>query len=274
MDITLLLQATILGLVEGLTEFLPVSSTAHLLLVGDLLGFNDGPGKVFEVVIQLGAILAVCWVYRVRFYDTAIHLRDSSRSRHFVRNIALAFLPSVVVGFFLHGFIKDHLFNPQVIALALVVGAMVILWVESKSHNIFYHEVEDFPWRLALLIGIFQSFAVIPGVSRSGATIMGALVLGADRKAATEFSFFLAIPTMLAASIYDIYKNWDLLTMENFELIAVGFVAAFCSAIFVVKELIHFVSRHGFVGFAWYRIALGLVVIGMLYWDTLSALWA
>lgn len=265
MDSIHILHALILGIVEGLTEFLPVSSTAHLLLAGQLLGFEQMPGKVFEVVIQLGAILAVCFVYRSRFFDTAIHLHDSERAHHFVRNILLAFLPTVVAGFLLHGFIKQYLFQPEIIALALAAGASVIFMVEKRIHRNRYTEVENFPWKLAFLIGCCQAIAIIPGISRSGATIMAALILGADRKSATEFSFFLAIPTMLAASGYDLYKNWNALSLDNIGLITVGFVAAFFSALLVVRTLIDFVSRHGFAPFAWYRIALGLVIVAVLY---------
>jgi undecaprenyl-diphosphatase len=264
MDVATLLGAIFLGVVEGLTEFIPVSSTGHLILLVDLIGFQGPPGKVFEIVIQLGAILAVCWAYRAKLIGVAAGMFSDPDDFRFVRNLLLAFIPAMVLGALLHGFIKSVLFSPWVVVVALIVGGIIILVIERNLPLARHHAPEKFPPWLSIVIGFCQALAMIPGVSRSGATIMGALLLKVDRKTATEFSFFLAIPTMLAATVYDIYKNRGALTVDSVEVIAVGFISAFICALIVVKGVIAFISRHGFVPFAWYRIALGLVMLLLL----------
>lgn len=255
----LLWQALLLGVVEGLTEFLPVSSTGHLILLVDLLGFAGPPGKVFEITIQFGAILAVCWLYRRRLWEMA-----RRPAQPFTLHLLLAFLPAMVIGFFAHGFIKEHLFSPLVVSVMLVLGGIVILLIEKMRPVPKVMSVEKMDWKLALKIGFFQCLAMIPGTSRSGATIMGALWLGLERKAAAEFSFFLAIPTMFAATAYDLYRNWNLLAVDNAVVIGLGFFAAFVTALVVVKTVIAFISRHGFAPFAYYRILLGLGMLAFL----------
>lgn len=258
------LQALLLGLVEGLTEFLPVSSTGHLILLGDLLGFQGPPGKTFEIVIQLGAILAVCVVYWRRLGKAALGVVSDPQSRAFVRNILIGFLPAMVIGAVAYKAIRALLDSPMVVAVALVVGGFAILAIERvvKKPRVFSVEAMTVP--TALKIGLFQCVAMIPGVSRSGATIMGSLLLGVERKAAAEFSFFLAIPTMIAATAFKMYKDWALLSFDNLALIAAGFAAAFLAALLVVRAAIAFISRHGFAPFAWYRIVIGAVMIGVL----------
>lgn len=258
-------NAALLGLVEGLTEFLPVSSTGHLILLVDLIGFQGPPGRVFEVAIQLGAILAICVVYFRRLWDVATNLGRDPRAMRFVVAILLAFLPAAVIGVFAHKFIKEALFNPTVVSVALVVGGVAILVIERFLPTPRYHEVERFPATLALKIGFFQCIAMIPGVSRSGATILGALLLRVDRRTAAEFSFFLAIPTMVGATVYDLYKNWSSMTVDDGALIAVGFVVAFIAAALVVRTLVDFVGRYGFSPFGWYRIALGSAMLVWLH---------
>ncbi|MBM3556153.1 MAG: undecaprenyl-diphosphate phosphatase [Alphaproteobacteria bacterium] len=270
MDTTVLWQASLLGLIEGLTEFIPVSSTGHLLLMGELIGFEGPPGKVFEIVIQLGAILGVCAAYWRRFYDAAIGLFGDKRERRFVRNVLLAFLPAMVLGATLHGFIKGVLFNPWVVAVALVIGGVAIILIERLKPEPVHEEIERFSPKLAFSIGLCQAVAMIPGVSRSGATIMGALLLKVDRKAATEFSFFLAVPTMLAATTYDAWKNRAALSDGDVMIIAIGFAVALVCGLAVVKGLIAWVSRHGFVPFAIYRIVIGSIALAALTWRALS----
>ena len=265
MDIILLLKALVLGIVEGVTEFLPISSTGHLIVVGDLLNYNDEQSKVFKIVIQLGAILAVCWDFRKRIGTVIGGLRTDPVQQHFAMLIFVGFLPAMLLGFSLYSLIKLYLFNPITVAGALIVGGLVILYIEKRAYQPRYEKVEDMSSREALLIGFAQSIAMFPGVSRAGATIMGGLVFGLSRKAATEFSFFLAIPTMLAATVYDVYKNWELLRMEDLPVFAVGFVAAFIAAMLTVKGLLKFVSNHTFVLFAWYRIVFGGVVLLTYY---------
>jgi undecaprenyl-diphosphatase len=258
MDLELLLGALLLGIVEGLTEFLPVSSTGHLILVVDLIGFRGPPGQVFEVVIQLGAIGAVCWEYFGRFARAASGALSDPEQFRFLRNILLAFLPSVVVGAF------AYLFDPWVVVISLILGGFAILLIERHLPAPRDHSVEQMPARIAFYIGLCQVLSMIPGVSRAGATIMGGLLLGVDRRTATEFSFFLAVPTMLAASSYDLYKNWAIMNADSLGVIAIGFVAAFLCALVVVRGLIAFVSRHGFGPFAWYRMVIGVVMAGFL----------
>jgi undecaprenyl-diphosphatase len=273
-DLTLLLKALILGVVEGLTEFLPISSTGHLILVGDLLDFNDDKGKLFEIVIQSGAILAVCWEYRARLWGVAQGLGNNEpAARRFVSNLLVAFLPAAVLGLLFAKSIKAHLFHPVPVALAFIVGGVLILWAERRQHTIRIQEVDEMDWRDALKIGLAQALALIPGTSRSGATIIGGLFFGLSRRAATEFSFFLAIPTLMAATLYDLYKHRDLLQADDLGMFAVGFVASFVSAFVAVKGLLRFISHHDFTIFAWYRIVFGVVVLvtaytGMVNWTS------
>lgn len=258
-------QALLLGVVEGLTEFLPVSSTGHLILLIDILNFSGPPGKVFEIVIQLGAILAVCWLYRAKLLETALHLHDRAEARHFALILILGFLPAAVLGVLFHGFIKQVLFSPQVVSVMLVLGGIIILLVERYKPAARFQNVDSITWDLALKIGCCQALAMIPGTSRAGATIMGGMLLGLDRKSATEYSFFLAIPTMFGATVYDLYKNWHSLSLhDGWELIGLGFAAAFVTALLIVRWVIRFVGRHGYVPFAWYRIALGSLMLALL----------
>lgn len=271
MDWIVLLKAVWMGIVEGLTEFLPVSSTGHLIITGEWIGFLDHDRRaVFEIIIQLGAILAVCWIYRLRLWQvvTSLHAPPSQR---FVGNLLLAFLPAAVLGFFLIGIIKDYLFNPPAVACALVVGGVVMLWAERRQHQVTVVTVEDMQWRDALKIGMAQALALIPGTSRSGATIIGGLLFGFSRQAATEFSFFLAIPTMFAATCYELYKHHTLFSVDDANILAAGFITAFISAMLAVKGLLHYVQRHDFALFAWYRIVFGAFILlatqlGWIHW--------
>lgn len=264
MDSATLLQAAFLGLVEGLTEFIPVSSTGHLILLVDLLGFRGPPGRVFEIVIQLGAILAILVVYTPTLLGIARRVPTDPGARRFVLAVLLAFLPAALVGAIAHDLIKGVLFSPWVVSIALILGGVAILLIERFRPPPMHHAIDAFSPGLSLGIGLCQVLAMIPGVSRSGATIMGALLLGVDRKTATLFSFFLAIPTMVGATVYDLFKNRHTLDSTGGEIIAVGFVVAFLSALLVVRWLVGFVGRHGFGPFAWYRIALGTGMLGLL----------
>ena len=266
MDLMHLIKAFVLGIVEGLTEFLPVSSTGHLILFGDWLSFDSGRGKVFEVVIQLGAILAVCWLYRHKIIEVLKGmLRRDPASLRFAGVVLVAFVPSVIFGIIFLKTIKEVLFNPTVVAISLVLGGLIILWVERRERPVMAPTVDDIGWLQALGIGLAQIVSMIPGVSRSGATIIGGMVFGVSRTAATEFSFFLAIPTMIGASVLDLAKNGAALSFGDLVTIAVGFVTAFVSAVVVVKFLIRYVAHHTLSVFAWYRIALGLVLL-VLFW--------
>jgi undecaprenyl-diphosphatase len=264
METMLWLQVLLLGVLEGLTEFIPVSSTGHLILMQAVLGFEGPPGRVFEIAIQLGAILAVVLLYFGRLWGVLLGLPRDPAARHFAIAILLAFLPAAMVGALAHGFIKSVLFSPWVVATSLVLGGIAILLIERARPNPTIHGMEQLPLSRALAIGALQCLAMIPGVSRSGATIMGALLLGVDRRTAAEFSFFLAIPTMFGAVVYDLYKNRASLTLDGGIVIAVGFVAAFLTALLVVRAVIGFVARHGFAPFAWYRIALGTLALVLL----------
>ncbi len=261
MDPILLIKALVLGVVEGLTEFLPVSSTGHLILVGDLLDFNDDRGKLFEIVIQCGAILAVCWEYRAKILAVLGALGSDREAQRLVANLAIAFVPLAVLGLAFGKAIKAQLFQPVPVAMAFIVGGVVILWAERRVHKVRVVEVEQLRWQDALLLGIAQAFALIPGTSRSGATIIGGLLFGLSRKAATEFSFFLAIPTLFAASAYELYKERALLAAGELGLISVGFAAAFVSAFLCVRWLLRYISSHDFTAFAYYRILFGGVVL-------------
>lgn len=261
MDPILLFKALILGIVEGLTEFLPISSTGHLILAGDLLDFNDERGKLFEIVIQSGAILAVVWEYRARLGRVAGGLlRGEVAAQRFILNLFIAFLPLATLGLLFGKAIKAHLFNPMAVATTFILGALVILWAEKRQHRIRVDSVEEMRPGDALKLGIAQAFALIPGTSRSGATIIGGLLFGLSRQAATEFSFFLAIPTLGVATVYQLYKERALLSADDLGMWAVGFVSAFISAFLCVRWLLRYISSHDFTIFAWYRIVFGVVV--------------
>lgn len=261
----LLVKAVILGIVEGLTEFLPISSTGHLILASSLLGFAGEKEKMFNVVIQTGAMFAVIWYYRQRIADTITGLFSDDRAQRFALNVLIAFLPAAVLGLTFGGWIKDRLFHPVPVAIALIVGGFIILWVESRQRRGLaaarVHDVDSMTAGDALRLGIAQSFALIPGTSRSGATIIGGMMFGLSRRAATEFSFFLAIPTLVGAGIYDAWKYRDLLSTQDIPLFAVGTVFAFFSALACVHWLIRWVASHDFRVFAWYRIVFGLIVL-------------
>ena len=261
----LLVKAVILGIVEGLTEFLPISSTGHLILASSLLGFAGEKEKMFNVVIQTGAMFAVIWYYRQRIADTITGLFSDVRAQRFAMNVLIAFLPAAVLGLTFGGWIKDRLFHPVPVAIALIVGGFIILWVESRQRRGLaaarVHDVDSMTAGDALRLGIAQSFALIPGTSRSGATIIGGMMFGLSRRAATEFSFFLAIPTLVGAGIYDAWKYRDLLSTQDIPLFAVGTVFAFFSALACVHWLIRWVASHDFRVFAWYRIVFGLIVL-------------
>ncbi|MBF9233762.1 undecaprenyl-diphosphate phosphatase [Microvirga sp. BT350] len=251
-----IIEALFLGLIEGLTEFLPVSSTGHLLLVGHFLGF-ESTGKTFEVLIQLGAILAILSVYFHRLLDIAKALPYDPGARRFVIGVLLAFLPAAIIGAALHGFIKDVLFNPWIVCMTLIAGGFVLLLIDALPLQPTKHDATRFPLPMYLKIGFMQCLAMVPGVSRSGATIVGAMLLGADKRAAAEFSFFLAMPTMTGAFAYDLLKNYKNLSANDGLLIVIGFIAAFVSALLVVKTFLDYISRHGFALFAWWRIIVG-----------------
>ncbi len=259
-----IVQALMLGVLEGLTEFIPVSSTGHILLAGHFLGFKS-TGKTFEVLIQLGAILAILSVYAAKLWQIATRLPADQESRRFVFGILLAFLPAAVIGALAYDFIKTILFeSPLTICTALIVGGFLLLWIERLPLKQKYDDVMDFPLGLCLKIGFFQCLAMIPGTSRSGATIAGALLMGTSKRAAAEFSFFLAMPTMLGAFVLDLSQNYDQLSADDVTVIVAGFIAAFVAAVFVVRWLLDYVSRHGFSVFAWWRIAVGtLGLVGL-----------
>jgi len=260
-DVVLVLQAIIMGIVEGVTEFLPISSTGHLIITGQILGFLDHEKRdLFSIVIQLGAILAVCWVYRQKLWAVASTLHTVPAQR-FVINLLVAFMPAALIGVSAIGNIKHYLFHPVPVAIALIVGGIAILWAERRQHTVRIQEVDEMTWKEALKIGFAQSLALFPGVSRSGATIIGGLFFGLSRKAATEFSFFLAIPTMFAATIYDVYKHRDQLSTDDIGIFLWGFAAAFFAGLAAVRVLIKFVQSHDFSVFAYYRIGFGVLVL-------------
>jgi undecaprenyl-diphosphatase len=261
--VTVLVPA-LLGILQGLTEFLPVSSTAHLLIAGDLLRFDD-PGEAFTVMIQLGAILAVIWLYRAKILSVITGLPSSPAARRFALMVLIAFAPALVAGALLNDLVANVLAeSPAVIAVAFIVGGIIMLAVESAKPDVLVREADQTPLSRALGIGLCQMVALVPGVSRSGATIVGARLLGLDRAAAAEFSFFLAIPTMIAAFVYKMYDTWPFLTPERMGSIAIGFVMAFVAALIVVKPFLAFVARSGFVPFAWYRIVAGVVLLAAI----------
>lgn len=265
MDTLLLLKAAILGVVEGLTEFLPISSTGHLILAGDLLNFNDEKGKVFEIVIQFAAILAVCWEFRAKIMSVVGGLSTEKSAQRFTVNVIVAFMPAAVLGVLFASKIKEYLFAPVPVALAFIIGGLFILWAEKRDHKITVESVDDMSWKDALKVGCAQTLALIPGTSRSGSTIIGGLFFGLSRMAATEFSFFLAIPTLFGATVYEVVKYRHLFHSEDLSLFAVGSIFSFISAFFCVRWLLRYISRHDFTAFAWYRIAFGLVVLGTDY---------
>ena len=280
-DTLFMLKAFVLGLIEGFTEFIPVSSTAHLLLLGEWLNFSSSSGKVFEVVIQFGSILAVMWIFRARLWRLIHGTLTGVRSElMFTRNLLIAFLPAAVIGAIMINYIKALFHNPAVFVVTLILGGLIMLWVERKPHyakeapvdaddtmasrHVTARTLEEISWKQALVVGFAQCLAMVPGTSRSGATIISGMIAGIQRKTATEFSFFLAMPTMLAATVYDLYRNAGILSTVEFQAIAVGFVAAFISAFLVVRAVLNFVSKRTYRPFAWYRIALGIVVMSWL----------
>lgn len=275
MDIALLIKAAIMGIVEGLTEFLPISSTGHLILAGSLLGLHDDKAKVFDIAIQTGAIFAVILVYWQKIRDTLVALPASRQAQQFALNVLVAFLPAVVLGLLFGKQIKAYLFTPEVVASTFIIGGFIILWAEKRQernpdaariHNVDVMTVMD-----ALKVGLVQCFAMIPGTSRSGATIIGGMFLGLSRKAATDFSFFLAIPTLIGAGAYSLYKERALLSMADLPMFGVGLVFSFISAWLCIRWLLRYIATHSFVVFAWYRIAFGIVVLatawsGLVVW--------
>ena len=273
MDLTLWLKAAIMGVVEGLTEFLPISSTGHLILTASLLDMTGETAKVFEIAIQTGAMFAVVWEYRTRLGAVVAGLGDQAPAQRFVRNLLIAFVPAVVLGLAFGSAVKAHLFHPVPVALAFIVGGLIILWVERRHHAAFgerdlegrrlarVETVDDMSALDALKVGLVQCAALIPGTSRSGATIIGSMLFGFSRKAATEFSFFLGIPTLMGAGAYSLYKQRHALSLADLPMFAVGLAFAFLSALLCIRWLIRYVSSHDFRVFAWYRIAFGALVL-------------
>ena len=267
MDIVLLDKAAIMGIGEGLTEFLPISSTGHLILAGALLGFDDAKAKVFDIAIQTGAIFAVILVYWQRIRDTVVALPTERQAQKFALNVLIGFLPAVVLGLVFGKMIKEHLFTPAVVASTFIIGGFIILWAEKRPPgSVRVENVDDMtPWD-ALKVGLVQCFAMVPGTSRSGSTIIGGMLLGLSRQAATDFSFFLAIPTLIGAGVYSLYKVRSLLSVADIPLFAVGLLFSFLSAWLCVRWLLRFISTHSFTGFAYYRIVFGLVVLATDWW--------
>jgi len=266
LDFALFLKALVLGVVEGLTEFLPISSTGHLILAGDLLDFNGEKAKVFEIVIQTGAMLAIVWEYRERFWRVAVGLVRDTAAQRFAVNLIVAFIPAAILGLAFGRLIKTYLFHAVPVALAFILGGLVILWVErSLRPHVRVESTDDMTWRDALKVGIAQAFALIPGTSRSGATIIGGMLFGLSRRAATEFSFFLAVPTLVAAGAYDFWKNRALFDADDVGLFAAGSITAAISAFLCVRWLVRYIATHDFTLFAWYRIAFGMAVLATSY---------
>lgn len=267
MDLLLLFKAFLLGIVEGATEFLPVSSTGHLIITGDLLHFLTKERRdVFEIVIQLGAILAVCWEYRVKIGHVLASMMTETASQRFALNLLIAFMPAAVLGLAFHNAIKQYLFSPITVAIALIIGGFAILVIEKYAPEPDTHALDDMDWKHAFKVGFAQAAALIPGVSRAGATILGGVIFRLDRKVATEFSFFLAIPIMCAATTLDVYKSYGDLHIADLPIFAAGFVTAFFSALLVVRGLLRYVSHHDFRVFAWYRIVFGAIVLAY-FWN-------
>ncbi len=273
MDIWIAFQALVLGIVEGLTEFLPVSSTGHQIIVADLIDFRGERAIAFNIIIQLAAILAVMWEYRRKILDVLRGLPTQRSAQRFTVNLLIAFLPAALVGLLLSDAIHDYLFNPVTVAMALVVGGLVMLWAERRQHVVSAEEVDDMGWQNALKVGCAQCLALIPGTSRSASTIIGGLLFGLSRKAATEFSFFLAMPTMVAASLYSAWKYKELFQPADLPVFAIGFVTSFIFAMLAVRALLKFISHHSYAVFAWYRIGFGLLILatwqsGLIDWAT------
>jgi undecaprenyl-diphosphatase len=271
-DIVLLVKAAIMGVVEGLTEFLPISSTGHLILAGALLGLDDAKGKVFDIAIQTGAILAVIIVYWQKIRDTLVALPTQKQAQRFALNVLIAFFPAVVLGLLFGKAIQAHLFTPAVVASTFILGGFIILWAEKRTQSVVrIHEVDEMTPLDAIKVGLVQCLAMIPGTSRSGATIIGGMLLGLSRKAATDFSFYLAIPTLIGAGAYSLFKERALLSVADLPTFAVGLVFSFLSAWLCVRWLLRYISTHSFTPFAWYRIAFGIVVLatawsGAVHW--------
>jgi len=265
MDVTLLIKAALMGVVEGLTEFLPISSTGHLILAGALLGFNDDKAKVFDIAIQTGAIGAVILVYWQKIRTTLVALPTDAQARQFAVNVLIAFVPAVLLGLLFGKAIKAHLFTPMVVASTFILGGLVILWAERRQAQlpgaVRIQEVDDMSWKDALKVGLVQCLAMVPGTSRSGATIIGGMLMGLSRKAATDFSFYLAIPTLMGAGAYSLFKERALLSWADVPMFGVGLLASFVSAWLCVRWLLRFIATHSFTGFAWYRIVFGVVVL-------------
>ena len=272
LDIALWVKAAIMGIVEGLTEFLPISSTGHLILTGSLLGFHDDKSKVFDIAIQTGAIFAVMIVYWQRLRETMLGLGNDAKAQRFAINVAIAFVPAVVLGLLFGKAIKAHLFTPVVVASTFIIGGFIILWAERRTTTARVHSVDEMTRMDALKVGLVQCLAMIPGTSRSGATIIGGMLMGMSRKAATDFSFFLAIPTLIGAGAYSLFKERALLTAADIPLFAVGLVFSFLSAWLCVRWLLRYITTHNFVPFAWYRIAFGIVVLATSYFGLVT--WA
>ena len=276
MDIALLIKAAIMGVVEGLTEFLPISSTGHLILAGALLGFDDDKAKVFDIAIQTGAIFAVILVYWQKIRDTILALPSDKQAQRFALNVLIAFLPAVILGLLFGKAIKAHLFTPVVVASTFIIGGFIILWAERRQQRnptlARIHEVEQMTPLDALKVGLAQCLAMVPGTSRSGATIIGGMLFGLSRKAATDFSFYLAIPTLMGAGAYSLYKERALLSLADVPLFAVGLVVSFLSAWLCIRWLLRYIATHSFAGFAYYRIVFGVVVLATTW--TGSVTWA
>ncbi|WP_165681001.1 undecaprenyl-diphosphate phosphatase [Metapseudomonas otitidis] len=276
MDLWTAFQTLLLGIVEGLTEFLPISSTGHQIIVADLIGFGGERFKAFNIIIQLGAILAVVWEYRRKIFDIVIGLPRQSSAQRFTLNLMVAFFPAVVLGVAFADVIHHHLFNPITVATALVIGGVVMLWAERRQHSIEVDTADEMTWKHALKVGCAQCLALVPGTSRSGATIIGGLVFGLSRKAATEFSFFLAMPTMVGAAVYSGYKYRALFQLADLPVFALGFVVSFIFAMLAVRALLKFIASHSYAVFAWYRIGFGLLILatwvfGVVDWSTAQA---
>ncbi|MCO7519290.1 MULTISPECIES: undecaprenyl-diphosphate phosphatase [unclassified Pseudomonas] len=273
MDFWSALQAIILGVVEGLTEFLPISSTGHQIIVADLIGFGGERAMAFNIIIQLGAILAVVWEFRRKILDVVLGLPTQAPARRFTANLLIAFLPAVVLGVLFADLIHEYLFNPVTVAAALVSGGVIMLWAERREHRVEVDHVDGMRWSHALKIGVIQCVAMIPGTSRSGSTIIGGLLFGLSRKAATEFSFFLAMPTMVGAAVYSGYKYRELFQPGDLPVFVLGFVVSFIFAMIAVRGLLKFIANHSYAVFAWYRIAFGLLILatwefGWVDWAT------
>jgi undecaprenyl-diphosphatase len=272
MDVALYLKAAVLGVVEGLTEFLPISSTGHLIIAGQLIGYTGEKAKVFELVIQSGAMLAVIWEFRSRFARVLGGLHHDPAAQRFAVNLIVAFIPAALLGLAFGGPIKQHLFHAVPVAAAFILGGLIILWVERSPRRTTVEHVDDMTWQDALKVGLAQSVALIPGMSRAGATIIGGMLFGLSRRAATEFSFFLAVPTLIAAGAYDFYKNRALFDAGDLGVFSVGFIFSFVSAFLCVRWLLRYIATHDFSAFAWYRIVFGVIVLatgyaGLINWS-------